>query len=98
MTITPILDPLDECECGDYRREHEGGTGRCRMPDDLCHGFKPCLQFRLSKRAGAEHRELRIGDRVPMPPRPKLKVSPTSFADSSAKGPRGVFTNGRGKS
>jgi len=40
------MDPLDECECGDYRRDHVDGTGRCRMPDDLCHGFTRCLKFR----------------------------------------------------
>lgn len=38
----------DVCECGDYRRFHIGGTGRCTMPDDLCHGFTPCTEFRLS--------------------------------------------------
>lgn len=41
--------------------------------------------------------ELRVGDRVPMPPKPKLKVRPASWVDSPAKGPRGAFTNGRGK-
>ena len=41
--------PEDECECGDYRKDHINGTGRCRMPDDLCHGFKPCLRFRLER-------------------------------------------------
>lgn len=41
--------------------------------------------------------ELRKGDREPMPPKPKLQVNPASGADSSAKGPRGIFTNGRGK-
>lgn len=41
----------DICECGDYRHQHEDGVGRCRMPDDGCHGFKPCLRFRLSEEA-----------------------------------------------
>ena len=41
--------PLDECDCGDYRRDHIDGTGRCTMPDNLSHGFKPCLKFRLSR-------------------------------------------------
>jgi hypothetical protein len=42
---------FDICECGDYRHQHENGTGRCKMPDDLCHGFKPCLKFRLTEGA-----------------------------------------------
>lgn len=41
----------DECECGDYRHQHEAGTGRCTMPNDLTHGFKACPTFRLHKRA-----------------------------------------------
>ena len=36
----------DVCECGDYRYQHENGTGKCRMPDDMSHGFKPCLAFK----------------------------------------------------
>ena len=43
---------FDVCECGDYRHQHENGTGKCRMRDDACHGFKPCLSFRLSERSG----------------------------------------------
>lgn len=43
----PIAD-WDICECGDYRYQHENGLGKCGMQDDLCHGFKPCLQFRLA--------------------------------------------------
>jgi hypothetical protein len=37
---------LDICACGDYRRDHEGGVGKCRKPNDLCHGFQPCVSFR----------------------------------------------------
>jgi len=37
---------FDICECGDYRHQHENGEGKCQMPDDLCHGFEPCLKFR----------------------------------------------------
>lgn len=33
------------CACGDYRHQHENGTGKCKMPNDLCHGFEPCLEF-----------------------------------------------------
>ena len=41
--------PLDECDCGDYRRDHIDGTERCTMPNDLSHGFRHCLKFRLSR-------------------------------------------------
>lgn len=37
----------DVCACGDYRRQHKNGTGRCHMPDDGCHGFEPCKKFVL---------------------------------------------------
>ena len=43
-----ILTPFDVCACGDYRRDHEEGTGKCQLPDTMVHGFKPCLQFRLA--------------------------------------------------
>jgi hypothetical protein len=33
------------CKCGDYKEDHENGTGWCRMPDDLCHGFEPCESY-----------------------------------------------------
>lgn len=41
----------DTCYCGDYRKDHVDGIGRCRMPDDLTHGFQQCREFRLLERA-----------------------------------------------
>lgn len=41
--------------------------------------------------------ELKVGDVVPLPPKPKLKIKPASWVDDTAKSPRGVFRNGRGK-
>lgn len=43
----PAPEPV--CICGDYKHDHENGTGRCRMPNDLCHGFEPCESYRPSK-------------------------------------------------
>ena len=43
-----VEHPEDECECGDYRRDHENGHGRCRMPDALTHANKACFSFRLA--------------------------------------------------
>jgi hypothetical protein len=42
--------PNDECECGDYRKDHVGGIGPCRhnKPRDLTHGYKDCTSFRLA--------------------------------------------------
>lgn len=40
--------PHDECECGDYRKDHADGAGRCCMPNDLTHGFQTCSRFRLA--------------------------------------------------
>ena len=50
-SIPFTLTDFDECECGDYRHQHENGIGRCTMPNDICHGMKPCEAFRLSARA-----------------------------------------------
>jgi len=39
----------DECQCGDYRRDHKDGTGACRHNSrefDLNHGGKNCYRFR----------------------------------------------------
>lgn len=38
--------------------------------------------------------DIKIGDRVPMPPKPRMNVNPSSRADSPQRGPRGVFRNG----
>jgi len=43
-------EDYDECECGDYRIQHENGIGKCKMRDDICHGFEPCLKFRLLRK------------------------------------------------
>ncbi len=47
-------DPMDECVCGDYRRDHLDGTGACKhnKPRDLTHGYQDCLSFRLAFRVG----------------------------------------------
>ena len=42
------MSPFDICQCGDYRRDHEGGTGACTLPEDTVEGFRPCRRFRLS--------------------------------------------------
>lgn len=57
LDITNGFDPVkgdyDICQCGDFRHQHEDGTGWCRMPNDVCHGFQPCLRFRLEMRVKA---------------------------------------------
>lgn len=58
--MTMISDsPLDTCDCGDYRRDHKGGTGACAFNrerpryegDDGHMGAGACHQFRLCERA-----------------------------------------------
>jgi len=42
--------PLDECECGDYRRDHADGVGPCKFNRawfDMCHANEQCHSFRL---------------------------------------------------
>ena len=41
--------PDDCCACGDYRKQHKDGTGRCLL-GDLCTPY-PCRRFRLHYRA-----------------------------------------------
>lgn len=49
------IDQFDECECGDYRSQHEDGQGECRV----CR-WNPvvpnqsCLKFKLAKSAKAD--------------------------------------------
>lgn len=45
--------PFDICECGDYRRDHEGGTGAVTFPADALPGHTPCARFRLHLRSKA---------------------------------------------
>jgi hypothetical protein len=44
--------PLDTCKCGDYRRQHVDGVGRCKL-EELCTPT-PCQKFRLSRAYEAE--------------------------------------------
>ena len=42
----------DVCECGDYRHQHEDGTGACcfNRPDGIGHGGAAnCNKFRFSE-------------------------------------------------
>lgn len=41
-----MSSPWDICHCGDYRRSHVEGTGRCQL-DDLCTPGR-CQKFRLA--------------------------------------------------
>lgn len=45
--------------------------------------------------AEIDGKRVEIGDKVPLPTE-KLRVRPKSWSDDRARGPRGVFTNGRG--
>ena len=47
------LAAWDGCSCGDYRIQHTNGTGQCKMPNDLTHGFKRCDAFELRTKATA---------------------------------------------
>lgn len=45
--------------------------------------------------AEIDGKTVKIGDKLPIPAQ-KLDIRPKSWADDAARGPRGVFTNGRG--
>ena len=46
--------PLDQCECGDFRRDHKDGTGACIFSSgskgDGHSGAGECVQFKLHRR------------------------------------------------
>lgn len=42
----PEPHDLDSCYCGDFRRSHTNGTGKCAACD--CHSGGQCLKFRLA--------------------------------------------------
>ena len=46
---------LDSCYCGDFRRSHVNGTGKCRVCDSRGFSALRCQKFRLSYDA-AEYR------------------------------------------
>jgi len=48
-----VVRDFDSCACGDYRHQHVRGEGRCTMPNDITHGFRPCTAFRLTREADA---------------------------------------------
>jgi hypothetical protein len=51
--LSAARNPYDICVCGDYRRDHEGGTGPVTFPADQVAGFVPCRGFRLQVRSKA---------------------------------------------
>lgn len=47
------VSDFDECYCGDYRKDHAGGSGACvfnHMPGGP-HAGKKCFSFRLTRAA-----------------------------------------------
>jgi hypothetical protein len=46
------------------------------------------------KSADFDGKAVKIGDKLPIPAQ-KLDIRPKSWVDDAARGPRGVFTNGR---
>jgi hypothetical protein len=47
--------PDDVCACGDYRHQHEGGVGRCKL-GVLCWPT-PCQRFRAVESLDLTHLE-----------------------------------------
>jgi hypothetical protein len=46
-----VTDDLDACHCGDYRRDHVDGKGRCKLNWAHSIGEGPCSEFRLFRTA-----------------------------------------------
>ena len=74
-----MTDPLDVCVCGDYRRQHANGTGRCLL-GDLCtpHG---CGQFRLFRAAALGYTADGQGmgrDPIPRTEPPSARAEPSN--------------------
>jgi|GEM_PF-5432591 len=77
------MSEWDTCICGDYRRDHKDGTGRCGLrwlkPDCGCNSFRIDRAFATQADAEAFYREAMAA------PKPKPDVPPdpvfTSYAD-----------------
>ena len=50
---------FDICRCGDYRHQHENGTGKCYFGKDLTHGYEFCLKFEIDNASTAAEKERR---------------------------------------
>jgi len=51
-----MSSPYDICTCGDYRRDHENGTGACTLPPDPVPDHRPCRRFVLALASKARAR------------------------------------------
>jgi len=49
---SPAKSDLDECYCGDYRKQHRGKTGACQLNGLGHHGAGSCRRFLLTGRQG----------------------------------------------
>lgn len=49
-----MASAFDICECGDYRMDHEGGTGPVRFPPDRVRYHEHCTRFRIQFRSQAK--------------------------------------------
>lgn len=47
-------DRHDVCECGDYRKSHENGEGRCYVCASVKALWDDCQQFKFSHREDGE--------------------------------------------
>lgn len=62
----------------------------CADCPDLPNGTR---KRQICCRRVGQMRELKVGDRVPVPPK-KLDIRPAKWADDTARSPKGVFRNG----
>lgn len=60
MSDAPQPSEWDTCLCGDYRRDHQGGTGKCKLrwlhPDCGCGAFRLDQPFATQAEADAAHK------------------------------------------
>lgn len=45
--IITLHQPLDVCECGDYRRNHLNGVGECRLCVGKRQGWPRCVRLAI---------------------------------------------------
>lgn len=49
-----VDSPFDVCECGDYRKSHENGTGKCAVCSAVHALWDNCTHFLFSHVEGNE--------------------------------------------
>lgn len=89
----PMKRDYDICHCGDFRRDHENGEGKCRMANDINHGYKPCEKFRFSRHSSQEEIDRQMALMTDVESAPSEDAAAPAPAEARAPGRIGRLVN-----